>query len=168
MTIDRTSSRFIPGLPQKKIATGPGNFFGLTPVYVSHPNGRGIAAPCPPPPLGGRRCMMGATMRSGYLSFRLGAPQSFLSVLRRLADAKLTIPVFVIGSISIIVLGSSILPQHWLARIANATPRQPVALTMKSPGAGSSALPNYMTTFVFGFLEFDWPPGQVPGFGPIT
>jgi hypothetical protein len=168
MTIDRTSSRFIPGLPQKKIAAAAGNFLGLTPVYASHPDARDIATSCPLPPLGGRRCMMGTTMRSEYLSFRFGAPQSFLSVLRRLVDTKLAIPVFVIGSISIIVMGSSILPQHWLVRTANATARQPVALTMKSPGAGSSALPNYMTTFVFGFLEFDWPPGQVPGFGPIT
>jgi hypothetical protein len=145
--------------PTEKISGFLGNFFGLTPVYVSPPKERGIARPSLAAIARQARFTTGATMRLRYRAFGRGAQP----VLKRLANAKMTAPVFAVGLVST-VLGYSLLPQHRLGSTTVSIVRQPVELTSTS----SPALPHFMSGFVFGFLEFDWPPGQVPGFGAIT
>jgi hypothetical protein len=96
--------------------------------------------------------MTGATMRFRHLAFGSGAQPGD----KHSAEAKLTIPVFVVGLIST-VFRYWTLPQHRFASTAISIPREPVGLT----SASLPALPHFMKAFVFGFLEFDWLPGQV-------
>jgi hypothetical protein len=65
--------------------------------------------------------------------------------------------------LALFLLGISFLAGHTTTtRLLAAPTLPPVELT-----ASSSVPDGFPPDFVFGYLEFDWEPGRVPGFGPL-
>ena len=102
----------------------------------------------------------GATMHPKY-AIAADSPQAAASSLnhgyRRINVIRnLTI-------LALFLLGIAFLAKHGATTQLLAAPNLPSV----GSTASSSVPDGFPDDFVMGYLEFDWPPGHVPGFGPL-